>query len=146
MELDSLILIFFVTILVLTKMGILYSANEKIKEIRAPIVIENSLLSWIAVASIFFLFSGATGNFGEAGQKYFVSFIIIGLLILIITAIDYVKIRSEMMASGHSPYQRTDYLFMVLVATIIIVFFMIFEALFTGTKKSKNNECVDPYI
>lgn len=126
-------------------MGILFSAKERIKEIGAPVMIENSLLSWIAVAGIFFLLSGTTGNFGKAGRKYFVAFIIIGLILLIITALDYIKVRREMMAEGYRPYRRTDYLFLVLVTAIFIVTFMVFEALFNNAVQINNGSGSNKY-
>ena len=123
-------------------MGLLVSSEEDLEELKTkwqPLSVENTMLSWIAIASIFFVLSGtavdsSTNERNARTRKYYIAFIIIGFIILVITAFDYMSIRRTMKLEGRSPYRRTDYLFAVLMTTIVIIALVILEELLVGVQ------------
>ena len=137
-------------------MGTLFSSEEEREEFKTkwqPSAVENTMLSWIAIASIFFVLSGTANNLSSntmRSNKYFIAFTIIGFIILVITAFDYMSVRRKMKLRGRSPYTRTDYLFVVLLATISIVGMVILEALLAGENQNdvdsnSNKQCKNKY-
>ena len=82
--------------------------------------LENNFLAWITVASIFLAIGVIIKSYEDYGNYYFVAFFSIGITLLLVTNLDYLKERKNLVDQNVEVFPRLDQLFILITITIII--------------------------
>jgi len=95
--------------------------------------LENNFLAWITAASIFLAIGVVIKNYKDYGKYYFIAFFSIGIALLIITNLDYLKEREKLTEQKLEVFPRLDQLFILIsvaiILCIIITIIVIFDIL-----------------
>ncbi len=108
-----------------------HTSNSK-EDIREIDRLERNFLAWITVASIFLAAAIIIKNFLNSGSYYSIVFFIIVILLLTITNADYLQERKSLAQKGIKVFPRLDYLFLIVVAVIIICVIIIYNIIAEG--------------
>ena len=84
------------------------------------------------MAGIFIAASFVVFDVGRNGRAYSVAFLIFAVILLWITAHDYIEERLKLWAQGLSPHKRTDYLLFVIIGTIVVSIILLIESVLHG--------------
>ena len=82
--------------------------------------LENNFLAWITTASIFLAIGVIIKSYEDYGNYYFIAFFSIGITLLLITNLDYLKERKILEDQNIEVFPRLDQLFILISITILI--------------------------
>ncbi len=82
--------------------------------------LEDNFIAWVTMAAVFITAAAIIEGHKPHGKYYFLSFSSIGIILLIITSIDYIEDKKIILDKGQKVKKRLDYLLAVIIFVIIL--------------------------
>ncbi len=91
--------------------------------------LESNYLAWITMSSIFLAAAFFVRGFERYNILYSLSFLIIVIMILFISSLDYLVERNKLQATGIEAFLRLDFLAIIVVVVIFVILVIIYDVL-----------------